>query len=209
MDGLLEIYRELDETIHALKVETGLSCVEGCGKCCETPNRNIEASVLEVIPLALALWENGTGDFWLKRLEQYSDSDFCIFYHSEPLFPGTGKCSVYPLRPLLCRLFGFAAKTGKNGEIVFSLCRKVKEVYPGLKEAVQQKILEGTEVPVCSDFGRRVEALNPLLGNRKYPINTAIRMALEKIGYRMLMLESNRDDKDKNPPVQPPVPEIA
>ncbi|MBN1930050.1 MAG: hypothetical protein JW786_00390 [Desulfobacterales bacterium] len=51
------IYRSIDRKTNRLQQVAALRCPDGCGACCET--QQIEATVLEAIPIAEAIFEQG------------------------------------------------------------------------------------------------------------------------------------------------------
>ena len=64
---LQNIYDEMGKHFSEYQKSTGLHCLEGCGKCCTNPE--VEASVLEMIPFALRMYDENRLDEWLEKLE--------------------------------------------------------------------------------------------------------------------------------------------
>ncbi len=184
---LLTVYNELDSLITDFRGETQLDCLKGCRECCNTPSYNIEASVLEMLPLSIHIWQSGEGEYWLQKLSEIRPDDPCVLYISSPSVKSEGGCSKYAWRPLLCRLFGFSAVIDKQGKPVIALCKKVKQLNPHLEAKIQSLINRGLKAPVNSHFAKRVSFLNPFYGQKLYPINEAFRLALEVIGYRLTL----------------------
>jgi len=60
----------MGEEFSQFQKSSGLKCLEGCGRCCANPD--IEASVLEMIPLALKIHDDGKTQEWLSIIENTS-----------------------------------------------------------------------------------------------------------------------------------------
>jgi len=96
-----------------------------------------------------------------------------------------GCCSVYKLRPLICRLFGFFTVKDKYGKYVFGSCKIIKENYPMAYKKALEVIARGYHPSNMSDFAIRILAQGSDTGRRMLPINTAARIAIEQIGYKI------------------------
>lgn len=118
------IYERLDGEIRKFRKQSKVTCIKGCGKCCE--HVYLETSVLELLPLAYVLWNRPKRDLWLRKLKKLPSEGRCVFYEKSAAGPGQGRCRIYHLRPLMCRLFGFAAKTNKFGGKQWVLCNPLK-----------------------------------------------------------------------------------
>lgn len=203
---LLEVYEELDSRISEYKKTAGIDCIKYCKRCCGTQAKNIEVSVFEILPLAIHLWQRGEADLWLAKLSQTSDESPCVLYNPDPTLESG--CRAYVWRPLICRLFGFSAVLNKEGKPSPSLCRDLKAADPGLAQRVQELIKNGLAVPVNSHFARKISAINPFLGQVRYSINNALRLALETAGFRLALL-SGGDHYDDIPPRGPQIGKTA
>jgi Fe-S-cluster containining protein len=176
----IRLYREVDKTVGRFCQTTGIRCIPSCGRCCQTSN--VDSTILEVMPLAFRIWIDGRLDEVLSRLAADND-DVCIFYMPAGSDSGKGSCSVYSLRPLMCRLFGFSARIDKNGVPQLITCTHIKQRYPANYRKALDHLAAGREFPVMSDFAMRLSALGLDAGGRRLPINVAVRQALERIGF--------------------------
>ena len=183
--NLLKLYAEMDRKISGFQSSTGLHCPPGCGRCCLS--LNVEATILEMIPVAREIHKRREAYQWLKRIEDTGEGFPCVFYLPDPMIHGNGRCIHYRLRPLLCRLFGFAAVKNKYGHPVFATCMHIKKNMPDQVKEVYVMILKGLKVPCFSDFSIRISGMGPSLGGRLLPINLALRIALEREGLRDLI----------------------
>ena len=179
LDEIRQIYQEIDQQIAFFQKATDLHCPECCGSCCES--QEVEATVTELLPLADEIFQSGRQDSLAELIEQSEKmSDLaCVLYRPDPLLPGNGRCGQYPLRPLICRLFGFAGRYNKSEELEFSTCKKIRVQDPQKVSAAQELIRAGLNVPVFQSSFMRLASLHPGLGFQRFPINQALKKALE------------------------------
>ncbi|HNX91805.1 MAG TPA: YkgJ family cysteine cluster protein [Candidatus Omnitrophota bacterium] len=177
---IIGIFGEIDRKISLFCAVSGTKCPPNCGECCLNPG--VEAMVTELLPLAVHLWSNGTAIAALEKLETRGFRGPCVFYNATSPDGANGRCSVYPLRPSICRLFGFSASTDKEGKTVFASCYKMKALYPEDHKRALSLVDKGLKVPHINDFSVRIAGLVPGSGAWQYPINEAARIAIEKVG---------------------------
>ena len=181
--SLFALYYELERQTAAFRAAAGISCPDGCGSCCDTPSTNIEASVFELVPFALDRWMSGEAEHTLELAGLSMDSDACLLYmRSGP--PGQGRCGAYALRPLVCRLFGFSAIKDKESKLRYSLCKTMKQPNPAMAHVVSTAVDQGMSAPVFSEYSMRLYSISPSSLSKRYPVNTAIRLALEHVLFR-------------------------
>ena len=197
---VMRIFRELGREIAGLKLATGLRCVEGCGTCCES--RQVEATVVEALPLAKEIYRRGEEERILAALDEKErrGDPVCVLYRPDPHSPGHGRCAFYEFRFLVCRLFGFAARKGKSGRLEFSTCKIIRQNFPEAISAVDRSLeggpvlsnvegfdlrpLEGPAIPVYQEMFMRIATLEPGTGFLRYPVNQAIRKAIERFYWK-------------------------
>ena len=184
LEKLDEVYQELDEQMRLFKNFTGLDCRSKCRKCCETA-RTVEASLFEMLPLSIHLWQKGEAEPFLARMRGLNQETPCVLLNPNPPDDQEGSCSYYSLRPLICRLFGFSAVLDKYGKPLIALCRTIKERDPKIEGKMNKMIQEGLQVPIIPHFSRKVAFIHPHLGQVRYPIRYSLKQALEIVGYRM------------------------
>ena len=162
-------------TFSAYQASTNLPCLEGCGRCCLNPE--VDASTLEMIPIALKIYDDGKLDEWLDRVEGPMQ-DHCIFY--QQVDEQKGRCGIYGERPALCRMFGVAGYLTKEREVTLSICKYISEKYPErVPHAKARANREST--PVFANWTALVSTLGTPDMNLRFPINTALKKALHKI----------------------------
>ena len=175
-----KLFLRLDRDLKSFSSRSGMVCQSGCGDCCLNPN--IHATPLEFLPLALEIYRGGQADDYLTRLSgPLAGTMNCILYNPA-LFPVRGGgCSNYPKRGLICRLFGFSARKGKDNHLAMITCKIIKGNYPGFFSNENEALEKLQPVPLASDYYARLTFLDPEISMATLPINLAIRNALEEV----------------------------
>jgi uncharacterized protein len=189
---ILALFNRVDLEVDRFVGLSGIHCPACCGTCCES--QKIETTALEMMPLACHLWAKNEASKALLMLSEGKDST-CIFYQKEMQISQKGHCQVYELRPLICRLFGFFTVKNKYGKYVYGSCKVIKESYPEAYKKALEVIGEGHHPSNMTDFAIRILAQGSELGKRMLPINIALKIALEKVGFILSLTE--------NPPENP------
>jgi uncharacterized protein len=171
------VFEKLDVEIAAFQAQTTLHCKWGCGKCCF--KADIEATALEFLPFALHLHKTGEAFEWLEKI---NTSATTICHILNPTQNGAGLCSQYKHRGLICRLFGYSARTNKYNKKEYVTCQIIKteqaEAYQTAAEQVQEDSLL---IPVMNQYYMQLHAIDMELTRDFYPINVAIKKAIEKV----------------------------
>jgi Fe-S-cluster containining protein len=170
------VFNKLDQEIASFQSWSGLHCKFGCGKCCFKPD--IEATILEFLPFAHYLHKEGKAFEWLEKL-QSTDSEICQILN--PTQSGAGLCTEYPHRGLICRLFGYTARTNKYAERELVTCQIIKTEQSSNYEQAVKNIAEGQNVPMMNQYYMQLHAIDIDLTRDFYPINKAIRKAIETV----------------------------
>lgn len=171
-----EVFAQLDKEIAAFQDWSSLHCKFGCGKCCFKPD--IEATIIEFLPFAHHLYQHDQAFDWLERLGQ-TDSEICLILN--PTAATQGLCSEYRYRGLICRLFGYSARTNKYGAKELVTCQIIKTEQTTAFEAATQRITENAAVPVMNQYYMRLHSIDYQMAQDFYPINEAIRRAIETV----------------------------
>ncbi|HEY9044090.1 MAG TPA: YkgJ family cysteine cluster protein [Rheinheimera sp.] len=186
------VYGEIAETFSAYQQQRGLNCRSGCGECCLQPT--IEATVLEMIPLALHLFDQGKAEQTLTQLEELTEPQGCFFYQKLSFDGKQGQCSVYQHRPSICRLFGASGYRDKQGKTALSACKVIKADQP---TAYQQTLIamESDPPPMMIMAKEQVNELDYEMGKQQLPINEALRHALDKVLFKAWYSGLNDDQQ--------------
>ncbi|MBX2967163.1 MAG: YkgJ family cysteine cluster protein [Cyclobacteriaceae bacterium] len=172
-----QVFANLDQEIAQFQNWSGLHCKWGCGKCCF--KSDIEATILEFLPFAHALHQAGEAFAWLEKLKQTSNS-VCLILN--PTQSGAGLCTEYRHRGLICRLFGFSARTNKHARKELVTCEIIKTEQSGnYIQAYEKAEREEEPVPVMHNYYMQLHAIDYELTKDFYPINEAICKAIETV----------------------------
>ncbi|MBT1702268.1 YkgJ family cysteine cluster protein [Chryseosolibacter indicus] len=171
-----EVFNDLDNKIAAFQSKSTLHCKFGCGKCCF--KSDIEATALEFLPFALELYKNNVAYEWLERL-QNTDTSLCLILN--PTKEGAGLCSEYTYRGLICRLFGYSARTNKYGKKELVTCQVIKTEQAEAYEKSKIEVEEDEIAPVMNQYYMKLHGIDYQLAQDFYPINKAIQRAIETV----------------------------
>lgn len=170
------VFQKLDAEIAQFQSATGMHCKFGCGKCCFKPD--IEATPLEFLPFAVHLYREGLAEQWHDKLTS-SNEPVCLILN--PTQSGAGLCTEYHHRGLICRLFGYSARTNKYEKKELVTCQVIKTEEPDEYRKGVELVDDGGQVPVMSQYYMQLHAIDPDLTTKFYPINEAIKKALENV----------------------------
>jgi Fe-S-cluster containining protein len=169
------VLKELDAEIQGFQDWSHLHCKFGCGKCCF--KADIEATPLEFLPFAVEKCKSGEAESWLDQFENFENKQICVILN--PTQSGAGLCSEYVYRGLICRLFGYSARTNKYEEKELVTCSIIKTEQQTNYETAQVKIKSDGDIPLMADYYLKLHYIDPNLSNDFMPINQAIKKALE------------------------------
>jgi len=170
------LFLSLDKRISEFQKNSNLTCLAGCGKCCFKPD--IEASVLEFLPFAYALYHETPIEKVIEFVEG-SHSEMCMIFQPVIASGDKGFCGSYAHRGLICRLFGFSATRDKNRNPRLFTCLNIKSL-PNYNK-VSDQVKDGLKVPMVTDYYTRLSQIDYGLANELLPINKAIRRALQEV----------------------------
>jgi uncharacterized protein len=172
-----KIFSDLQQETDAFRAKSQLSCKLSCGKCCF--KADIEATILEFLPYAYHLYKNGLALEWHHKLQE-ENSSICVILN--PFSTGIGQCASYPYRGLICRLFGFSARRNKYGKAELVTCDIIKteqaDAYQNTRILIEE---EAIQIPIMHQYYSRMASIDSDLTREFYPINTAIKKAIEEV----------------------------
>ena len=163
-------------------------CPEGCGSCCERFVPDIQP--LEADYAALWILRNRPE---LASVQARAAAP-CPYY--APDRP-EAHCRIYGGRPLICRLFGFAAMSDKEGRRSYSLCWRMPGLAGRPERSWEGNDLEtalGAVPPLMADFGFRLQGLSSPAPFPRPLIGEAIGDSLTRL--RFLMALAGDEDND-------------
>lgn len=169
----LALYRTADALTDEVSRGAGLACPTGCGACCvRTPPH---VSVADMAPIARAAIASGEAEGLHERAVA-TGAGPCVLFAPGRL---PGSCTVYALRPVICRLFAFAAVRDKHGARELAVCREHTAADPAAPARARAYLDAGGAAPMFADL--QLEAHDPDDGPAELvPINLALAAALER-----------------------------
>jgi hypothetical protein len=96
----------------------------------------------------------------------------------DPQQINSGMCTQYKYRGLICRLFGFSARTNKYGKKELVTCTTIKEGDAAKYSFAVEAIATGGHVPVMNNHYLRLNSIDQDLSREFFPINQAINRAI-------------------------------
>jgi uncharacterized protein len=175
---VLKLFEELDEQTSIFAADSGFKCKPGCGECCVYPK--IHATILEFIPFAYKMYLEGKATGLLETLKN-RDAEFssCLIFNPIRLNSSNGSCSSYSSRGLICRLFGYSGNLNKDGAYNIITCGIIKTENPAFFNSAESIRAGSKNLPVASEYYSKLQTIDLSLAMETYPVNVAIRKALE------------------------------
>lgn len=196
-EGVAELqsqYLRLDSKLTKVTNCYNFHCKEKCGKCCLGSAENKEATVFEMLPMAIDLLDRGLADEKLKMMLETADCSkiMCVNYANDDESLGYGHCTQYALRPFVCRLFGESLYHVKGDKLEMTGCLWLKESFNSNPNKVE--LLK--HLPVMGDTVLRGRELSELDLLEIKDINSALRDALELVCVKYDLLNGKMENED-------------
>ncbi|MCX8058410.1 MAG: YkgJ family cysteine cluster protein [Spirochaetes bacterium] len=236
---LTKIYESWENKFNNIKNIFNINCINFCSKCCDTNVNNIQATIFELLIPAIFFYElifNKNKEYIEDLFQLYKidiseeilkskivnfifsnniNLDRCLFYNNQE---GKWGCSIYNIRPSICRLFGFSLVKDKFGNLNFSPCKELKEFlfynknnkdklinYNINLNNMNDKInitnflridnyynkISKSNLPIYDKLYQEVLTLNYQYTKNLYNINEAFKKAFEIIYLKFYMFEYN------------------
>jgi len=177
MSRRLPLYVEVDRAIDAFAGATGLACPTGCGHCCETQTPFVRVDDMAAIAAARVARDLDDAAALRERAAAVGADGPCVLFQPGRL---PGGCTEYALRPMLCRLFGFAAVRDKHGAPALALCKIHGQETPAVATAAVAFVAGGGPVPMFAEWQAESDAVSDDPDARQVPINVALAAALDR-----------------------------
>ncbi|MBI2521042.1 MAG: YkgJ family cysteine cluster protein [Bdellovibrio sp.] len=174
---LLDYFSGVERVFSEQQKTLNLACLSGCGSCCLNPD--VTATLLEMIPIAIHLFQQGQAEQIYKALSETSQKN-CFFYAPESKDGEQGRCSIYFHRPLLCRIFGAFPRRDKWNNNELSVCKKIKQERTIAYEVAINNLRNFSfdELAWAHTWKLKVMNLRPDIGTEEFPINFATIQAI-------------------------------
>ncbi len=174
-----QVFKQLEKGTDKFGKQSGLKCLTNCSLCCL--KKDLEANVLEFLPLAYYLVKNNLHEEALDLLE--TNPEHCINLAKNQAPGTTAGCSIYEHRGLICRLFGFSAVRDKNSRLALFTCSHIKNEFHTEYLNVMERINVDMSIPVVADVYYQIYYIDSQMASDYNPINVSIRKAIEKVAY--------------------------
>lgn len=175
-----DLFNDLELQVNDYLAQTKLGCLSRCSQCCANPR--IPATPLEFLPLAFHIYRSGKAEEILESLETCPEESFCIILKQLSTNGHAGQCSQYAHRGLICRLFGNSARKNRAGIKELITCKLIKSEKQELYEKTSAGIAENeVPIPISADYYSRLYTIDFHMAKEQYPVNTAIKKALEAV----------------------------
>lgn len=182
-----KLYSRLDREQKDFSSLLGIGCNQGCGTCCENYFPDITNAEAEYMAMGILL--QGNEKEVLEKLHSIKDRRSCPLYIKDRPY----HCSVYSVRPLICRLFGNSVTKDKNDRPVFRDCRWKEN--PRIISAEELERLHDRLV-IMENYGIQLEEIQPE-DNATYPLDEALERAIYKIKF-LLQLDDDNPEPEPN-----------
>lgn len=189
---VIKVFNNIDRKIIGFISRTGLVCQRCLGHCCGS--EYIETTLLDLYPVVDYLKRTGRLGKVLKKIEKGSKE--CVFYSKKQTDLKNCHCSVYLMRPTICRLFGFGTVRDKNSRQMLVTCKKQRVKYGKLIGRIESDNKLIGLAPNFSDISMTLYNIDPLLGSKRFHINDALKILIER---EMLRETFEAEDAGKKP----------
>ena len=164
-------YDSIEHAFDDFTQKAHISCPHDCGECCKGFTPPVTSSEALIIA-AYTYFVQGRD---VRPLMSFTKGSIqCPFCD---LSREGGKCSIYKVRPLLCRLFGASATRTKRG-LEFRRCSKLNDLSLMPELLTEEDMPENP--PIMDLFGLHLESLE---GNSAdtLPMQEGVENALNKL----------------------------
>lgn len=185
-------YARLDVKMSKISDSCDFHCKDGCGACCAGPAYSKEATVFEMLPMAIDFFDKGIADDVLNILLDADDCSQipCVNYVCVDEKNGCGHCAHHELRPFVCRMFGDSMYHVKEDRLEFTGCHYLKEKFNGNQDFLRKKL------PVIGETVMRGRELGEDDFLEITDINTALRDALELVCVKYDLICGKMENED-------------
>jgi len=169
------LYAEVDGRIADFAAGSGVTCPAGCGTCCasfDPPVAWVEAELVAMFLLASG------------RVAPPAPGAACPLF--DPVSPY--HCTVYAVRPLICRTFGFTGSTDANGRLRFAYCRHMPHAAPRTLRGAALRRAFTVVPPVADVYARRILARSGQSEEEELTLSRALTPSMAKIAELRLLV---------------------
>lgn len=184
----------------AAALGSALVCPQGCGACCEP----FVPDLLPPEAAFMAAWLLENEPELAREAAAWTQVGRaapppCPFLRRDLAGDHAGAgCAVYPARPLVCRLFGAAGVSDREGRASFRPCAHMPLAgYPPMGE--ERPTLSGpallrgfgSEPPLMASYAAELVALSPSQASERSLIVQALPQALSRVALSLALAEGS------------------
>ncbi|MDD5972176.1 MAG: YkgJ family cysteine cluster protein [Spirochaetales bacterium] len=150
LEAIASYYDSIEHAFDDFTTKAHISCPHDCGECC----KGFTPPVTSSEALIIAAYTYFVQDRDVSALMKFTKGNVgCPF---ADMTREGGKCSIYKVRPLLCRLFGASVTRTKRG-LEFRRCSKLKDLSLMPELLTEDEMPENP--PIMDLFGLHLEGL--------------------------------------------------
>ncbi len=188
MTDLHALYTDIEQKTTSFCNEFTIACAQGCGTCCEHFMPDITAGEARLVAAYLLFIKKDCALIEKVRQSIGNQEGPCPLYRFDSPF----HCSVYPARPLICRLFGACAYQDKNGAAVFRRCKY------NVEKTMPEYISFDRDVPVMQDYSYALRSLDDQEGEIGF-LPEKVSSMLDQLQFLAGMLDFDDSNPDDTP----------
>ena len=193
--SLLELYKTIEQETASFCHAFDVHCPSGCGTCCEHFVPELTDAESSLIAAYLLYVKNAPAPV----AGAGSLSGPCPLYdaHSDH------HCTVYPVRGMICRLFGACPSENKGGFPVFRKCKYNEDAKATAKLGPEDFGSESGTVPTMQRYAVKFSSITD--GSQSKPLGIAVTEQMNRLRFIAAYLdcESGGDDNGGTDPLVP------
>ena len=180
-----QVYDKLEKKQMKFANTFNIACKDGCGTCCEHFNPNITEVEAEFLAYGLIV-EKRDQEVYELLSNVDGDSEACPLYNKDDVYK---HCTVYKWRPLVCRLFGYAASLDKEGNPVYRTCKYNDKTLDICSEKLRKN---KNALVIMKDYGMMIEEIDSKK-NRNNLLKDELLRAIDKVNYMIELEKLSRE----------------
>ena len=194
---LLDLYIDIDQKESVFTSSLSISCPPSCGTCCEHFIPDITSSEASLIA-AYLLFIKKSEDL-ISRVDPSYEGESCPLYNKDEAY----HCQIYPVRSMVCRLFGASPSKTKYNTPIFRKCKyNSDESQPKIIDS-EQIIEKVKDIQTMQEASSSFSSI--VLDTSTYPLPIAVRNEMDKLSFiaSYLATLAEEDPLDRPDPSSP------
>lgn len=194
--SVLDLYAEIERHTTQFQDDYNIYCPTGCGTCCEHFVPELTALEASLIAAYILFVKNDPA--LIKCLEDHTLLDaVCPLYNPSSAF----HCTIYPVRGMICRLFGVCPSSDKTGLPIFLKCKHNQDANQ--TEKYESRDFIHGPVPTMQQFAVQFSMLDP--NHTTQVLNEAVLSAIARLQLLANYIDSADLTEDSGPTEPAPI----